>query len=320
MTTSELLTILIPSLGGVTVFAYYLSHLVDHGSSKLGKEEIARIAKKRLILPASRSAFSFFLYASDHFFGKRLFSLRALSRSLALSGLWIFLVLAICWYSFPNYKSWLGDELSRNLILRNSLPLIFAGVAIDFLSLCLTRYIIRLSIGKKAAHPFFSLLVDFLLSVLLFYVGFSLAKIAVLPGSTALGPIDSLRIWLTPSVLPSQFQLLQPLTADMLIPVKEGVFDIKGGLLTELVYAFPEAILFFSSMLSSVWLWLYVGGYILLYVAVRLDRVSQWYIARLDLDHGPGTALGLAIVVIYLILCFAFVMVNLLINLLTNFI
>lgn len=315
MTTSDLLKILLPSMGGVTVFAYYLSHLVDHGSSKLGREEIARIAKKRVILPASRSAFSFFLYASDHFFGKRLFSWRALCRSFALSGLWIFLVLAICWYSFPNYKSWLGSELSRNLILRHSLPLIFAGVAIDFLSLCLTRYVIRSSIGKKAAHPFLSLLIDFLLSVLLFYVGFSLAKIAVLPGHTALGPIDSLRLWLTPSVLPSEFQLLQSLTADMLVPVGGGVFDIKGGLLTELVYAFPEAILFFSSLLSSVWLWLYVGGYILLYIAVRLDRVSQWFMERLDFDHGPGTALGLAIVVIYVMLCAVFVMVNLLINL-----
>lgn len=310
MKTLDLLKILVPSVGGIAAFAYYLSHLVDHGASNLAKQEIARVAKKRVLLPASRSAFNFFVLASDKFFGKKLFSWKAFLRSVVLSALWIFLILAICFFTIPNYKIWLGSELSRKLILNSAVPLVSASLVLDFFSLCLTRYIVKSSLGKRNTHIYISILIDLFLSVLLFYIGFSLVKAAFSPGHMIMGPLDALHIWLSPSVLPTEIMTLQPLTTDMLVPDGKGAFTIKGGLLTEIVYGFPEAILFLSSLFTSIWLWLYVLGYVLLYSAVRIDKVSVWLTKRLDFDHSPATAVAIAIVAACMLLSIVIVICN----------
>jgi hypothetical protein len=310
MKTIELLKVMLPSLTGVAAFAYYVSHLMDHGANKLGKDEIAKMVRRKTFLPASRSAFNFFALASDKFFGKNLFSWRGFGKSIALSLMWIAFVLGICFFTIPNYKNWLGSDLSRNLILRSAIPLISASLIIDFLSLCLTRYLVRTSLPKKGVHPHFIVFLDLFFSMLLFYIGFSIAKILILPGHSALGPVEAFKIWFDPSVLPSEFKTLQPLTADMLVPRGAGVFDIKGGLLTELVYGFPESILFLSSLLTSIWLWLYVLGYALLFSAVRLDKMFVWVKNRLDIDHNPATAVATAIVAASILLAIVVVFFN----------
>ncbi|WP_028102854.1 hypothetical protein [Pseudoduganella violaceinigra] len=303
MTNLDLLKILAPSLAGVAGFAYYLAHLAEHGASDLAKQEMIKFAKKRSLLPASRSAFKFFLYVSDRFFGPKILSWKAVRRSVALSGVWIALVLAFCALMFPSYTSWLENAASRHLILKSAGPLIAVSLAIDFLSTSLTRKIIHLSVGKRSLSPFGAVIIDLFLSILLFYLLFTAAKGVVVPGFSALGPAEALDIWLNPAVLPTQLQLLGDLTSDMLVPSGRGGFDIKGGLLTELVYAFPESILFLSSLLTSVWLWLYLIGYLVLYMAVRLDQGATWVRDRLKIDQSPSHAIALSLVVAYSIVC-----------------
>ncbi len=139
--------------------------------------------------------------------------------------------------------------------------------------------------------------IDLVASVLVFYFLFTAAKLLVHPGNGALGLLDSLRVWLNPAGLPIGIELLQPLSADMLVSRGGGNFDIKGGLLTEIVYAFPEPVLFLSSLLTSVWLWLYVLGYLILFAAVRLDRIGVSARKFLKVAEDPINSLALAIVI-----------------------
>lgn len=315
MTTLDLLKVLVPSVAAVAAFAYYMAHMVDHGISDLAKQELISFAKKRRLLPASRSAFKFFLYASDRYFGKKLISWKALLKSVLLSGVWIVFVLALCIAFFPNYRSWLGQGPVRHLIVNSALPLVLAALFIDYVSICITRSIIKASMGKGAIAPFLAILLDLFVSILLFYLLFSLTKTVIQPGDTPLGPIASLQMWFDPSTLPSQMQFLDSLTRDMLVKVGDGQYDIKGQFRAEVVYAFPESILFLSSLLTSVWLWLYCVGYMLLYAAVRIDMLSGWAKVRLNIDHSPANALAITSVVAYALICCAILLVHTIVKL-----
>ncbi|WP_332776596.1 hypothetical protein [Polaromonas sp.] len=296
-TTLSLAKVLFPALAGIAAFCYYMAHLAEKGSSELTKQQLRQLLLERKLLPAMRGAFVYFLRASDRYFGPKLFSWKALIRSVVLSIFWTTGVLAACIALYPNYSSWLGSNISRKLILQSAGVLLAASLVADYLCVCVTRAIARAAVGKGRLWLMSAVAIDLVASVLVFYFLFTAAKLLVHPGNGALGLLDSLRVWLNPAGLPIGIELLQPLSADMLVSRGGGNFDIKGGLLTEIVYAFPEPVLFLSSLLTSVWLWLYVLGYLILFAAVRLDRIGVSARKFLKVAEDPINSLALAIVI-----------------------
>lgn len=302
MTTIDMVKVLFPALAGIAAFSYYIAHLTEKGASDLAKQQLRQLVTERRLLPAMRAAFVFFLFASDKYFGQKIFSWRALRKSIALSFIWIALVLGICIAIFPNYSNWLGSNISKKLILQSAGVLLIAALLIDYLSVCVTRVITKAAVGKCKLMLILALASDLLISILLFYIIFTFTKSLLQPGAHTLNLFDSIQVWINPGALPIGIELLQPLTSDMLVQQSDGIFEIKGGLLTEIVYAFPESILFMSSLLTSIWLWLYLVGYMLLYAAIRLDRVGSAARKYLKTAEEPVHALALAIVVSFTLL------------------
>lgn len=295
--TLSLAKVLLPALVGIAAFCYYMAHLAERGSSEVAKQRLRQILLERKMLPAMRSAFVYFLRASDRYFGPKLISWKALFRSIALSIFWTTGVLAACIAFYPNYTSWLGGNISRKLILQSAGVLLAASLTADYVCVCVTRAITQAVVAKGRLWLISAVVVDLVVSVLVFYFLFTIAKLVVHPANGALGLLDSLRVWLDPAGLPIGIELLQPLSADMLLARGGGNFDIKGGLLTEIVYAFPEPVLFLSSLLTSVWLWLYLLGYLILFAAVRLDRIGVSARRFLKPAEDPINSLALAIVI-----------------------
>jgi uncharacterized membrane protein len=297
MTTIDLAKVLLPALVGIAAFCYYFAHLAEKGASDLAKRQLSQLTHERRLLPVIRAAFVFFLYASDKYFGPRLISWQALRRSAALSIVWIIFVLVMCVALYPNYTSWLGNKMSRQLILQSAGILLLVSLLIDYISVCVTRAIVQTAARKGRSALIFAVIADLVISVLLFYIFFTATKSFLQPHTTPMGLVESLQVWLSPGTLPVNLQFLQSLNSNMLIPRGENSFDIKGGLLTEIVYAFPESVLFFSSLLTSIWLWLYVIAYALLFVTVRLDRVGTRAKRYLQLSENPIYALAFAMVI-----------------------
>jgi hypothetical protein len=175
-----------------------------------------------------------------------------------------------------------------------------AGVLIDFVSTAVTRGLIRWTLRNPKVPSLAVAGVDVIFSGLWFYFTFSLAKALVLPPSPWPSIGSSFSTWLHLTALPIVLKTLNDLTADMLQPQADGTISIIGGLNTEIVYAFPEGILFFSSLLTSIWLWLYIAAYWFHVGAVRIDASKAWLLGISNIDAKPFKAIAiLALVFIY---------------------
>ncbi len=294
MTVIEFAKTIGTALFGIAAFSYYVAHIAQKGASESSKRRLATKFKSMQLTPDARAAFSHFLFAADRFFGNAIFSWKSLRRSIVLSLSWVLLILALCLYMYPNYRSWLGDRLMGKLILKSTLWLLFASLLIDFLSVCITRSLIRWSLPRSKFAILGVALADIAISAVLFYVMFNSAKLIVAPGSFST-PFESLAVWTNLQGLPILLQTLNDLTSDMLRRLPDGTIEIVGGLNTEIVYAFPEGIVFFSSLLTSVWMWLYVTAYWSVVTAVRIDRVKTFLGSQINMEHEPFFAIAYAI-------------------------
>lgn len=300
MTVIEFAKMMGASLFGIAAFSYYVAHIAEKGASESSKRRLANKFKSMRLTPGARSAFSHFLFSADRYFGNAIFSWKALRRSVVLSLSWVLLILALCLYMYPNYRSWLGDRLMGRLILKSSLWLLFASLVIDFLSVCVTRVLVRWSLTRSKFAILGIAIADIAISAVIFYVLFNSAKLVVAPGGFS-SPTESLSVWANLKGLPILLQTLNDLTSDMLRRLPDGTVEIVGGLNTEIVYAFPEGIVFFSSLLTSVWMWLYVTAYWVVVAAVRIDLVKTFLEPHLNTEREPFFAIAYAIFVVALL-------------------
>lgn len=297
MTVIDFAKMMGTSLFAVAAFSYYVAHIAEKGASETSKRRLTSKFKSLRLTPGARSAFSHFLFAADRYFGNSIFSWKALRRSVVLSLSWVLLILALCLYMYPNYRSWLGDRLMGHLILKSALWLLFASLLIDFLSVCVTRALVRWSLPRSKFVILGIAVADIAISIVLFYLLFNSAKLIVTPGSFPT-PAASLSVWTNLQGLPVLLQTLNDLTSDMLRRLPDGTIKIVGGLNTEIVYAFPEGIVFFSSLLTSVWMWLYVTAYWVMITAVKIDRVKAFIEPHLNIEREPFFAIAYAIFVV----------------------
>lgn len=299
MTVPQFIIIFVAAFGPAAGIAYYFANLGEDGINDEAKKKLVRRLKQFSISPSTRVAFEAFLFASDRFYGRRIFSLRALVRSAAFTFGWFLLILAVCTSQFSNYTSWLSTPGVSNLIWKYGVIFLSAGIFIDFASTAVTRYLIRWTLKKPKASPIIIASMDFIFSGLWFYLTFSLLKAIVLDSNWP-SITGSFGIWVHLNELPIGLKTLNDLSEDMLQPQADGTISIIGGLNTEIIYAFPEGILFLSSLLTSIWLWFYIAAYWTHRVALRFDATKKWLLEISNIDAKPFKSIAiLALVFIY---------------------
>ncbi len=290
------------ALGGVSSFAYYVANTAEDVVNQEAKKKFANIVKNIRATPTFRHAFLTFTMMSDNYFGDKLLSLRAFAKSVLLSLAWIFLLTVFCVVVFPNYASWFTDRGINNLIIQHGIIFLVVVLVLDYLSVTVTRFIIRTYRPKNIVSLILLLALDLFLSIVIFYVGFSITKYYFV-NQIFLEFCDSIRIWLNLDQLPLVLVTLEDLTSDMFMENKDGSTQIIGGLKTEVVYAFPEGIVFYSSLLTSIWLWFHTASYIALKIAIQTDFVKKSLLNIANIEQKPFKSLATIILLLYPVVC-----------------
>jgi hypothetical protein len=293
--------ILIVGLGGLAAFVYYVSNLAEDGINSESKRKLQKIVKNFKSTPTFRHSFLTFTLASDVYFGESVVSLKSFGKSAVLSFFWVVIIAIVCVFLLPNYRSWFTESGISNLIFEYGLSLFIFVVILDFISVSSTRLIVRKSKPSGIVNLILILIIDLFISVSIFYIGFSSAKYLIVNPSW-LGFNESLAVWLNLDQLPIMLQTLNDITADMLKKQADGTTSISGGLNTEITYAFPEGIAFYSSLLTSIWLWLHTLSYILFKGSLYFDKTKSWLLSFTNIDNKPFKSLATISLIVYIAL------------------
>ncbi len=301
MSIFEFSLLLIVGLGALATAVYRITSIAEDGISSEGKKKLQNIVKNYRATPTFRHSFLTFTMASDVFFGERIISLKAFIRSAILSIAWMFVISALCITLFPKYKSWFFDDGIAGVILEYGLVLVGAVIVLDYLSVSITRLIVKKSLPNSIISLGFTFTIDLLASILIFYFGFSVVKYIFVHPSWV-GFNEAISIWINIDQLPILLKTLTDLSGDMLQKQTDGSFSINGGWKTEVMYAFPEGVTFYSSLLTSIWLWLHTISYVLFKWSLSFDKTKSRILLMTNIENKPFRSLGLITLIAYLAL------------------
>jgi len=285
--------------GGLVAIAYYLTHIAESGINNEAKSKFINIVKNLKATPTIRHAFITFSMLSDYIFGTRLISLRSIAFSFLMSFFWIMVVAIFCIAMFPTYAVWIERMSVSTIIIHNAVLILLAVLIVDFISLCVTRLLLRALKIRSFLGLVTILLFDFTASVGIFYFGITAVKYMIV-NPIWISLSDSIQYWYKFDGIPSAFKTLNDLSADMLVKKSDGTFEITGGLNTEIVYAFPEAIAFYSSLLSSIWLWLHVISYATYKAALKTDSLKNSLMKIVNINEKPFSGLAVIVAIMYI--------------------
>jgi len=223
------------------------------------------------------------LFVMDSLYGYRIFSLRALATSMLTSCLWISILVGATVLS-QGRQSWIFHKVFEPHVVHYFWGFLIVGLIVDFLALSVARIVLRMLPGKRSVSVLGALVGAMAVIALIFYVLYGLSKFVFIGQPITSLPLNQITEWATrPGELNLTFKTLNDWH---LIQTAPSVFKIRDGN-SEIVYAFPEGLLFLSSQLALVWLglhaishWLYFGGY-------RVSRWARWLVAEAAFDSRP---------------------------------
>lgn len=112
-------------------------------------------------------------------------------------------------------------------------------------------------------------------------------------------PLTAIENWLTPSNLTTTLEVLKDFDISKGHITNDGTISFNEPLETAVTYAFPEGVFFTTSLLTSLWLWIYIAAYWLAYIALRLDSAKNIILNHMNIEEKPLSALtALASIVI----------------------
>ena len=298
MSISDFSWIIIVGLGGVAAFVSSIAKLAEDGISEESKKKLQNIVRNYRATPTFRHSFLTFSLISDVYFGERIISFKSFIRSAILSAAWMALISIACIMLLPKYRSWFTEYGIVNLFFEYGLILIAFVIIFDFISVICTRIIVKKSKPSGFFKLALTLALDLLISVLIFYTGFSITKyIFIHPGW--LDFKTSIATWVNLDQLPIMLKTLNDLTSDMLKRQPDGSILIEGGWNTEIAYAFPEGIAFYSSLLTSIWLWLHVISYACFKTSLSFDKTKNRFLSIVNIDNKPVASLAIIVLIVY---------------------
>lgn len=231
---------------------------------------------------------------SEHLFGDRLFSLRALVVSAAISCLWISLMV-IAEIGLHGQGSWVFNSVFSGVVLRQFWYFMLVGISIDFVSTVVARGLLLYAVDRRSTVKVAMLLLDILLSATLFFVLYTCAKAVILGRPIMVNPFDSFANWLGYAF---NLQLgLTPLSDATLRPIGPHEMSVENGNLM-VSYAFPEGMLFLSSLLPAFWILIHIAGYWTYGAAQAFTHAFQRLFKQAATESKPFTSFGLIICMI----------------------
>ncbi|NNA01881.1 hypothetical protein [Pseudomonas lundensis] len=258
------------------------------------KDKLQRISEnitKFKFSTGARKVFAVWVYLNNALFGKKLISWRAFFVSVILTNAWAGIFIIMFSWKYTEFHVWMKDILNVRSLHWPALVIYLSVMVIEFLSISLSRKIYRVALSKGNKIFGWALLIDFFGSVLVYYLGLTFVKMALLHQST-LSLFEALESWLNPRNLTTLLVVLEDFDMSNFKPDGHGRFTTETPLATEMVYAFPEGVFFFTSLLTSVWLWGYISAYGLAYACVRIDRLPPKLWSFLKIEEQPLLSLS----------------------------
>ena len=266
-------------------------------------QRLALAAKNFDLKPSFSKAYVAATYWSDSVYGPRLLSWRALFVSVGVSLSWlaVLAIAALCTY---GKHAWLLNPVFAGAVATQFWYFFGIGLVIDFISVCMTRALLLFAVDKGSLVKALVLVLDLVGSAVLFYTLYGLAKYAVYgDGSqtfSAIGFARSLSNWFDSLY---NLQLISQFIHDAtFIPDGMGNVQILNGE-AEIVYAFPEGMIFCASLLTTLWIAVHIAAYWFLQGASKISAAAQALIKESSLTARPFLSISTIACVLVLVPC-----------------
>ncbi|WP_124483336.1 hypothetical protein [Burkholderia cenocepacia] len=287
------------------------------------KKRLVQIIQRFSFSDTFNHAFDTFGAYSNTFFGSSIFSWRAFIRSATISIVLLALLVSISIY-FGLRNGSLTRAIVTGPVVHSFMALVVVSVLIDYVSVSATRGLISIAREKSSGFKLFILFADFLLSAIIFFSIFVPVRLAMVgvPESELISwlrqPINFVVTEIKPWVHLTQIKIFLSVVRDVRFSIgPNGVPVPIDPIDTVVSYAYPESAAFFSSMLTSVWLWLYLLAWLATCAATKLDVVKKFAVKHVDVRRAPLAALsffirigilGVAVVLVIFLSIFEFLM------------
>ncbi len=297
----DFIVITLSVYGCIYAFSKFLKLVADLADKSVKPKYVKKfsnILKNQLLTPTLQHSFTSFNLFSEGLFGKKIFSFRALISSILLSIFWITLISIICIILSPDFRSWFTHQTFNKLILTSFLYLFPIILALDYFSITTTRTIIKKTCLKRRSLTTYLLIVflDAFVSIIIFSTGLLTIKgiIYNTPLNDIYAPINHILSWLNITQIES---LMKPL--EDLYKIDNDNYGTKSGngWSTKIVYALPEGIMFYSSLLTSIWLWIHTFGYFASKLAMKIDFIKNKWLSMCDIKNRTFHSLALLIII-----------------------
>lgn len=277
----------------------------------LRKEKLQRVVEKVMEVEfrvGARKILALWLHMNNAIFGYKILSWKALWVSFLLTNMWGAIFISVFCFKYSLFRAWMMNIIELESLRWPALIVYFSVLVVEFLSISFTRKIYRVTLSDGKRTFAWALFLDIVGSVGLYYVGLTFAKLVLLH-HTAMSPITSVEVWLDPNNLTTLLRVVEDFDMSNFKPDGEGHLTTSVPLSTEVVYAFPEGVFFFTSLLTSIWLWGYISAYSVAYACVRIDRFKPVLWRWVKIEEQPLLVLsvlsGLVVFAVYLLVTFA---------------
>jgi len=244
--------------------------------------KIGKFFRNSLNTPTFARAYVGAAFMVERVYGPKILSLRSLLVSAVSTCVWLAL---LTFFSIALYgkRVWVFNEMFTYQVVVHFWFFLLFGIVTDYLSASVARYLFSQALDQTSLIKVLCLAGAVGFSGLTFFLIYSQAKSIVLP-QVSYDVSATLGSWIrSPLELHLSFKTLNDW---QFTPNGHSGFAIDNGK-AEVVYAFPEGMLFLSSVLTSVWLLAHVLSHWLYALGMRVSAVSRFLVGESSIEKRP---------------------------------
>lgn len=243
-------------------------------------------------------------FLAETIYGEKFFSLRSLLVSAIFSSMWllVFICASVIIY---GEKSWIYSYIFTSKVIENFLCFMVFGIFIDYICSCVARAVFLFALDFGVLYKLLMLIFCVIFSAMSFYLIYGVAK-AIIFSAPWVNPVVQIFTWIESSLELSL--LFETLNDWHFVKINENTFDIKDANAL-VIYAFPEGMLFLSSLLTAILLFSHVVSHGVFFFFVKIFKRFKILINQASIEQRPLQSavviLGIfALIPIWLILLF----------------
>ena len=228
---------------------------------------------------------------TDIIYGKKIISVRSFVSSCIISSSWVLILLSYSYFS----KQWILSTPVTPIIYK-FLWFFLIGIVIDYVSSCITRWLFNRHINSSVSQQILVVILNTLISITIFVFFYTTIKELIITQEFSFDSFyNNLRTWISE---PMEINILLKFITDAyLIDKGDGSFDIINGN-TEVFFAFPEGIMFLSSLLTSLWSWVFLVALLTNQLTYYLDKSKDFLLQQSNIESKPILTLGMIITIL----------------------